>query len=104
MSTTRHRQIQFTSDTLPKMWWGKSSDSQDPKASSLSSSPKETTAAATAEGAPADPRYAPKSSNDTAAPSDPAKLPERQKLSPALQKIVDKQEKDENFFDELVDG
>ncbi|KAK3898964.1 mitochondrial fission process protein 1 [Staphylotrichum tortipilum] len=34
---------------------------------------------------------------------DPAKLPKREKLPSKLQKIVEKQDKDENFFDELVD-
>ena len=35
---------------------------------------------------------------------DPRKLPEREKLPAKLQTIVDKAEKDENFFDELVSG
>lgn len=35
---------------------------------------------------------------------DPNKLPDREKLPPKLQKIIDKADKEENFFDELVDG
>ncbi|KAK0636670.1 mitochondrial 18 KDa protein-domain-containing protein [Bombardia bombarda] len=35
---------------------------------------------------------------------DPKKLPEREKLPTKLQSIVDKDDKDENFFDELVEG
>ena len=34
----------------------------------------------------------------------PTELPERKPLSPGLQKLVDKTEKDENFYDELYDG
>ncbi|KAF3767641.1 hypothetical protein M406DRAFT_97960 [Cryphonectria parasitica EP155] len=56
------------------MWWGKSSDDKDPKAS-----------------------------RDASAPFDP-KLPDHEKLPPALQKIIEKSEKEDNFFDELVDG
>ncbi|KAK4248298.1 mitochondrial 18 KDa protein-domain-containing protein [Corynascus novoguineensis] len=39
-----------------------------------------------------------------AADLDPKKLPEREKLPPKLQSIIDKQEKEEKFFDELVEG
>ncbi|RYP43547.1 hypothetical protein DL768_009866 [Monosporascus sp. mg162] len=35
---------------------------------------------------------------------DPDRLPERRKLPKGLQKIVDNSDKDENFFDELVEG
>ncbi|TEA10558.1 Mitochondrial fission process protein 1 [Colletotrichum sidae] len=35
---------------------------------------------------------------------DPDKLPAREKLPKALQSIIEKQDKEENFFDELVDG
>lgn len=86
------------------MWWGKSTDDKDPKASANSTA-KATTAAG-AEASP-DPRYdTSKTKRDGSAPVafDPDKLPERQKLSPALQKILDKQEKEENYFDELYDG
>lgn len=34
----------------------------------------------------------------------PEGLPEREKLSPALQKIIDKADKEDNFYDELYDG
>lgn len=79
------------------MWWGKSPDN-DAKASPQ---PKEPPAAPTATSV--EQRYdGPK--KDASTPFDPNKLPNREKLPPALQKIVDKQDKDENFFDELVDG
>ncbi|KAK4032886.1 mitochondrial 18 KDa protein-domain-containing protein [Parachaetomium inaequale] len=39
-----------------------------------------------------------------AADFDPKKLPDRTKLPPKLQKIVEKTDKEENFFDELVEG
>lgn len=92
------------------MWWGKSADDKDAK-NPPTSTGKETGATATtrttaAEASP-DPRYdSSKTKKNTSAPPafDPDKLPERQKLSPALQKIVDRQEKEENYFDELYDG
>jgi fission process protein 1 len=34
----------------------------------------------------------------------PGPLPEREALPPSLQKIVDKADKDESFYDELWDG
>lgn len=33
-----------------------------------------------------------------------AKHPSREKLPPKLQKIIEKEDKEENFFDELVEG
>lgn len=39
-----------------------------------------------------------------AADFDPKKLPDREKLPKKLQTIVDKSDKEDNFFDELVDG
>lgn len=39
-----------------------------------------------------------------AADFDPNKLPPPEKLPPKLQKIIEKSDKEENFFDELVDG
>lgn len=89
------------------MWWGKSSDNADPKASAPSA--KET-ATSSATSAPADPqRYGsstPKKSTDASTPSKPDKLPDRTKLPTALQNIVDKQDKEDSFWDfnELVDG
>jgi mitochondrial fission process protein 1 len=35
---------------------------------------------------------------------DPDKLPEREKLPDGLQKLVDKADKNESFYDELLDG
>lgn len=39
-----------------------------------------------------------------AAEFDPNKLPDREKLPPKLQKIIEKSDKEENFYDELVQG
>ncbi|KAL2167033.1 hypothetical protein VTG60DRAFT_1829 [Thermothelomyces hinnuleus] len=39
-----------------------------------------------------------------AADIDPKNLPEKQKLPPKLQRLLDKSEKEENLFDELVEG
>lgn len=39
-----------------------------------------------------------------AADLDPKNIPEKQKLSPKLQGLLDKSEKEENLFDELVEG
>lgn len=68
------------------MWWGKGSD-KPPAPTAPAEPPK-------AESSPAE---APKS-------FDPSKLPEREKLNPNLQKIIDKADKEDNFFDELVSG
>ncbi|KAH7353220.1 mitochondrial 18 KDa protein-domain-containing protein [Plectosphaerella cucumerina] len=67
------------------MWWGKSQSS------------------------PVKPTEAPAAAPDTSAKQqekafDPDKLPDRKKLPASLQKIARDQDKDENFFDELVDG
>lgn len=90
------------------MWWGKSQDSTDPKASSPTNKDTAVATAASAAGVPADPqRYgssAPKKSTDAPAAFDPEKLPNRTNLPPGLQSIVDKQDKDDNFFDELKEG
>jgi mitochondrial fission process protein 1 len=44
--------------------------------------------------------------NDSDKPRGPPAngLPEPEKLPPALQKIVDKADKEDNFYDELYDG
>ena len=70
------------------MWWGKSSD-KDSKAPSKEEAPTEAGKNTKVKGP---------------IPFDPNKLPEREKLPPALQKIVEKSDREENFFDELVDG
>lgn len=67
------------------MWWGKGSDKDSKKENASAAEPG-------------------KSNAPQPAPFDPDKLPDREKLPPALQKIVDKQDKDENWYDELVDG
>lgn len=82
------------------MWWNKKPDS-DAKASS--SQPKEPSAAPSTTSA--EQRYdGPRNIKDASAPFDPNKLPDREKLPPALQRIIDKEDKEDNFFDELVDG
>lgn len=67
------------------MWWNKSED----KATKPSEAPP-----AAKEGAPTQP----------AKEFDADKLPERKKLPAALQRIAREQDKEENFFDELVEG
>lgn len=62
------------------MWWGRSSGKKPEES-------KEAT-----------------NNENGAKPFDPEKLPPRQKLPKALQNIIDKSDKEENFFDELVDG
>jgi fission process protein 1 len=42
-------------------------------------------------------------SNKSQGPA-PTGLPEPEKLPPALQKILDKADREENFYDELYDG
>lgn len=64
------------------MWWGNNSD-KDPKA------PAKDTPAVQSKSASA---------------TDPSKPPSRGELPPALQELVEKSEKEENFFDELVEG
>lgn len=46
----------------------------------------------------------PEKDSDKSRGSPPSDLPVRKSLSPALQKLVDKTDKDENFYDELYDG
>ncbi len=41
---------------------------------------------------------------DNSGRSPPSDLPKREKLSPALQKILDNTESEDNFYDELFDG
>ncbi|KAI1853129.1 hypothetical protein JX266_001835 [Neoarthrinium moseri] len=74
-------------------WWGKGSDK--PKAQDPDPSPPAAAAAAAAQ--PAEPRK-------DAPAFDPNKLPERKQLPRGLKSIVDRSDRDENFFDELVDG
>ncbi|KAK7738879.1 hypothetical protein SLS63_002216 [Diaporthe eres] len=70
------------------MWWGKGSD-KDSKA------PPKDDASAAEPG---------KSNAPQAAPFDPNKLPNREKLPPALQKIVDKADKDDNCAPESTES
>ncbi|KAI1401212.1 mitochondrial 18 KDa protein-domain-containing protein [Hypoxylon fuscum] len=71
------------------MWWGKGSDKSETSKDKPSEAPPTATKI--------DPR------ND-ATQFDPSKLPERRDLPKNLQKIVDKSDNDDNFFDELVEG
>ncbi|KAL2018223.1 hypothetical protein VTK56DRAFT_1130 [Thermocarpiscus australiensis] len=75
------------------MWWpwGGSSDKPTAPSDSQSEPPK------ASQNATSDLK---KAAEDLGA----NKLPDRHKLPPKLQKIVDKSDKDENFFDELVEG
>lgn len=73
------------------MWWGKSPDKP-------AEPPKEPSPASTVAG------KAEKAVEQTAKQFDPDKLPDRQKLPPSLQKIIDKADKEDNFYDELVAG
>lgn len=82
------------------MWWNKKPDS-DAKAEPQPQSKEPSAASSTT---PVEQRYDSPRKHTSSAPFDPNKLPDREKLPPALQKIVDKQDKEENFFDELVDG
>lgn len=86
------------------MWWGKGDSDKDFKASPASpASP-----AAVAKQTPATAADAQHERYDKSTPNNrgtfDSTLPDRQKLPPGLQKIVDKQDKEDNFFDELVDG
>ncbi|KAI1098298.1 mitochondrial 18 KDa protein-domain-containing protein [Jackrogersella minutella] len=72
------------------MFWSKGPDKPQPPKDKPSEAPP-TTANTT------DPR------ND-ATQFDPDKLPERRELPKKLQNIVDKSDRDDNFFDELVEG
>ncbi|KAI1341588.1 mitochondrial 18 KDa protein-domain-containing protein [Xylariaceae sp. FL0016] len=71
------------------MFWGKGPD----KGKSESKAPETSTATAS--------KIDPKKD---ATQFDPDRLPARRELPKSLQKIVDTSDKDENFFDELVDG
>lgn len=51
-----------------------------------------------------DPKPTPQSAEDARKRPDLDKLPEREKLPPGLQKILDKADKDESLYDELYDG
>ncbi|KAI0890285.1 mitochondrial 18 KDa protein-domain-containing protein [Annulohypoxylon maeteangense] len=72
------------------MWWGKGSDKSEASKDKQSEAPPAT-------ATKADPRK-------DATHFDPNKLPERRELPRSLQTIVDKSDRDDNFFDELVEG
>jgi fission process protein 1 len=46
----------------------------------------------------------PDKDSDKSGGSPPTDLPKRKKLPKALQKIIDKADKEENFYDEIYDG
>jgi len=75
------------------MFWGKGPDKPQP--------PKE--AAEKVKDAADEVKTAARDVQKAAKDFDP-KLPERHKLPKSLQEIVDKEDKDENFYNELVDG
>lgn len=67
-------------------WWGRSSDTSSKAASNEAS------------------KEAPKETTQDAAAFDPNRLPNREKLPQSLQKIVDKADHEDNFYDEIVSG
>ena len=67
------------------MWWGKS----EQKADKLAETPRAAKDTTVAQGEKE---------------FDPDKLPDRKQLPASLQRIAREQEKDDNFFDELVEG
>ncbi len=69
------------------MFWGKGPD----KPSAPKESPSESSGAA-------------KDGKDAIKNFDPQKLPEREKLPSSLQNLVAKADKQENVYNELVDG
>jgi hypothetical protein len=70
-----------------KMWWGKGSDKPQP--------PKES---------PTEAKVVAKEVQDAAKEFDPKKLPDREELPRSLQKIVDKADREDNLYNELVEG
>lgn len=73
------------------MWWGKSPDKP-------TEAPKEPTPVKDVVN------KAVGKVEETAKEFDETKLPERKQLPPQLKKIMEKADKEENFYDELVDG
>lgn len=90
------------------MWWGKSSDDANAqaKAASTTETLKQTSAAGAATDAQRYGSSTPNKSTNASTPPNPDKLPDREKLPSALQRIVDKQDKEDSYLDfsELVDG
>jgi fission process protein 1 len=76
------------------MWfWSSSSDKPAGSSTSQNEPPK-----------PSQSKSATNGVRNAATEFDPSKLPDKQKLPPKLQKIMDTDDHEENFFDELVDG
>lgn len=71
------------------MWWGKGQDKPREVAKEVEPKPNGKDAANT---------------RRSGAEFDPEKLPRREKLPDRLQKIIEKSDDEENFFDEVVDG
>lgn len=74
-------------------WWGKGSSDKDKKDDSSKSS----TTAAAASSTAVNPKH-------DATNYDPNALPSRRKLPKDMQSIVDKADREESFYDELVEG
>ncbi|KAH8912923.1 hypothetical protein BR93DRAFT_871205 [Coniochaeta sp. PMI_546] len=74
-------------------WWGKSPDKK-PAEPPKESPPASQQAKETAQ----------KAADNVAAAFDPDKLPAREKLPAKLQQIVDKSDREDSFYNELVDG
>jgi len=77
------------------MFWGKGPDKSQPS----KESPEEKVKDAADEV-----KKAAKDVQKTVKDFDPDKLPDRHKLPKSLQNIVDKADREENFYNELVDG
>jgi fission process protein 1 len=74
-------------------WWGKSQDAKpEQQAAQPQALQQDPTPSNDQNGAPLSKTF------------DPDKLPDREKLPKALQKIVDKADQDESIFDDVVEG
>ncbi|KAL1863962.1 hypothetical protein VTK73DRAFT_6282 [Phialemonium thermophilum] len=81
------------------MWWGRNQDKSSGTGNDKEATPR-------ANGQEADNSKDKDGSNSAKSVSefDPNKLPERTKLPKSLQKIIDKADKDDNLYDEVVEG
>jgi fission process protein 1 len=83
-------------------WWGKSPDkpSETPKASPSADYPPKPEPPPSQQSQ----QTAQKAADNVKAAFNPEKLPAREKLPDKLQQIVDKSDREESFYNELVDG
>lgn len=91
-------------------WWGKSPDKPDPPKASPSGSAEQVQNAAgkaadsVKQAAASAQHTASKATDNVASAFDPDRLPAREKLPAKLQQIVDKSDREDSFYNELVDG